>query len=242
MFMGKPVIGVTTSSNHLATGGQEPRQLVLNANYVHAIAVAGGIPVVACEECPQVFAELCDGLLMTGGPDVAPSRYGEEPLNDSVKPDPLRDAYEQELLTAYLDTGKPIFGICRGMQFLNVFLGGSLYQDLEEESGWNHRDRGIRHPVITQEGSILRRLFGEEFLVNTIHHQSVKELGRGLKVTARSPQGIIEAYEHESLPIFATQFHPEKLSNSSFDGTTQDFQPIFDYFLKLVREQAQSGR
>ncbi len=238
MFAGKPVIGITSSSNFVATEGKAPRQLVLNKDYVHAIEVAGGIPVVACEECPGLFAQMCDGLLMTGGPDVAPACYGQEVLNDSVKPDPQRDAYEKELLDAYLPTGKPIFAICRGMQYLNVLLGGTLHQDLELESGWNHRDKTIKHPVEAEEGSLLYRFFGKEFLVNTIHHQAVDQLGEGLRATARSPKGIIEAYEHTTRPIFATQFHPEKLSNCSWDGTTPNFQPLFDYFIQLTLEKA----
>lgn len=238
MFQNKPFIAVTTSSNYVATEGKAPRQMVLTVDYVHAIALAGGIPIIACEECPKELAAMCDGLLLSGGPDLDPALYGETIQHDSVKPDPIRDSYETELFREWMKTGKPVYGICRGSQFINVYFGGTLYQNLEPESGWSHRDWDVRHPVITQTGSILEKLFGKEFLVNTIHHQAVKELGKGLKATAHSPGGIIEAYEHESLPIFATQFHPEKLSNTSWDGKTQNFQPIFEYFVNLVKQHA----
>ena len=240
MFAGTPLIAVTSASNHVASEGREPRELRLGSSYVPAVAVAGAAPVIACEETPELFAGLCDGLLMTGGPDVSPSRYGEAPLNSSVKTDPARDLYEEKLLRAFLKEEKPIFGICRGCQFLNVAFGGSLHQDLPPEDGWDHRDRAVRHKIIALEDSIVGRLFGTEFQVNTIHHQSVKQLGRGLRVTARSPGGIIEAYEHEDLPVFAVQFHPEKLANDFCDNTTQDFQPLFDYFVRLVRRSAEA--
>lgn len=238
MFQGKPVIAVTTSSNHVATEGKEPRQMVLAVDYVHAIALAGGIPVAACEECPKELAEMCDGLLLSGGPDLSPGLYGETIQDDSVRPDPVRDNYEWALFDEWMKTGKPVYGICRGCQFINVYFGGTLYQNLDLEAGFSHRDLKVRHPVTAEAGSILERLFGKEFSVNTIHHQAVKRLGAGLKATAHSPGGIVEAYEHETLPVFATQFHPEKLSNTSWDGTTKDFQPVFEYFVNLAKQYA----
>lgn len=239
MFAGKPLIALTSSTNYAAEDGV--RMLWLGTSYTHAVAAAGGLPVVACEEEPEVFAHLCDGLLMTGGPDVSPLRYGEEPVNDSVKSDLIRDAYEERLLEAFLQMKKPVFGICRGSQFLNVAFGGSLCQDLAPEDGWSHRDRAARHRVIAREDSIVGRLFGAEFSVNTIHHQAIRRLGKGLRATAHSPGGVIEAFEHENLPVFATQFHPEKLSNVLWDGTTPDFQPVFDYFVRLAARTAQNA-
>lgn len=103
--------------------------------------------------------------------------------------------------------------------------------------GFNHRDRSVRHSITAEEGSILYGLFGREFMVNTIHHQCVKTAGDGLRITARSPMGFVEAYQHKSLPIFAVQFHPEKLSNEYNDQTTPDFKPLFDYFIRLSMEQ-----
>ena len=235
MLNSKPLIALTASTNYVATKGLEPRQFVLTKDYTHAIALAGGIPFIVSEECPEEIVQICDGLLLTGGPDVAPERYGAAPLDDSVQPDPERDQFEMALLHEWMKSGKPVMGICRGSQVLNVYFGGTLLQNLELESGWSHRDWDVRHLVYTEPGSILYRLFGKEFLVNTIHHQAVDQMGAGLKVTARSPAGIVEAYEHTSLPVFAVQFHPEKMANRMCDGSTKDFQPIFQYFVDMVR-------
>lgn len=232
MFKSKPVIALTSSTNHIQSEGKEPRMLSLALSYTHSIVKSGGIPVIACEELAETYAEMCDALLMTGGPDVSPGLYGEEPLNDTVKCDPIRDEYETELFNAFLARRKPIMGICRGCQFINVSFGGKLWQDMPEE-GFNHRDRSVRHSITAEEGSILYGLFGREFMVNTIHHQCVKTAGDGLRITARSPMGFVEAYQHKSLPIFAVQFHPEKLSNEYNDQTTPDFKPLFDYFIRL---------
>lgn len=238
MLNGKPLILLTTSSGSIAPAGKPLRQMILTKDYVQAIADAGGIPILAGEMCPEELAELCDGLFLTGGPDVGPALYGETIQSDSVKPDPERDRFETALVKAWMKTGKPVFGICRGCQILNVCLGGTLFQDLEPESGWNHRDWHGHHMVHAEPGTILAKLFGTDFLVNTIHHQAVKVPGRGLKITARSPGGIVEAYEHESLPVFAVQFHPEKMTGQMRDEKTVDFQPLFQYFVEMVRKHA----
>ena len=238
MLNGKPLILLTTSSGSIDPAGKPLRQLVLTKDYVQAIAAAGGIPILAGEVCPEELTELCDGLFLTGGPDVDPALYGELPQNDSVKPDPERDLFETALLDAWMRTGKPVFGICRGCQILDVWLGGTLFQDLETENGMNHRDWHGHHMVHAETGSVLEKLFGPEFLVNTIHHQAVKVPGHGLKITACSPGGVTEAYEHERLPVFAVQFHPEKMANQMRDEKTMDFQPLFQYFVELVRKHA----
>lgn len=233
MYNSKPLIALTSSTNHVLTEGKEPRALSLALSYTHSVVKSGGIPIVACEELAETYADMCDALLLTGGPDVSPELYGEMPINDSIKCDSIRDEYETELFNAFLVRNKPVMGICRGCQFINVKFGGKLWQDMPQE-GFNHSDRTIRHSITTEEGSILSKLFGNEFMVNTIHHQCVKTAGECIRITARSPQGFVEAYEHETLPIFAVQFHPEKLSNEYNDATTPDFKPIFDYFIKLA--------
>ena len=114
---------------------------------------------------------------------------------------------------------------------LNVALGGTLYQDLVEQCGYVHSDKDIRHYVYAEPGSILHELFGEKFKTNSTHHQAIKQLAPGLKATAHSIEGIVEAFEHESLPIFGTQFHPERLSGKYNDGRTPDFTPLFRRFI-----------
>ena len=195
--------------------------------------------MITCGRCAEEMADLCDGLLITGGPDLEPEVYGEQPLNDTVKPMPERTAFEKPLFQAFLDRGKPILGICRGCQFINAVMGGTLYQDLVEQKGWVHFNAQIRHEVYAEEGSVLYRLFGPKCRTNSTHHQAVKDLAPGFHVTARSVEGIVEAYEHDTLPILATQFHPERLTGILWDDRTPDFRPWFEYFVELVRKHAE---
>lgn len=235
MILGKPVICVSSDSNNHEKDGAEPRQHYSPAAYSRAIAAAGGVPVIAPEQCCEEMAELCDALLLTGGDDVCPELYGEEILNDTVHTDPKRTAYEVPLTHAFLAKKKPILCICRGFQIMNCVLGGDLYQDLVEQCGYVHMNRDIRHFVTAEPGSVLYRLFGEKFKVNSTHHQAVRRLGEGLHVTARSIEGLIEAYEHDTLPIWGTQFHPERLTGIAWDDRTEDFAPYFAAFIALVK-------
>ena len=202
----KPLICLSNDSNFFQTHGEAPRQIHSPKAYGAAIAAAGGIPMLTCEQCAEEMAELCEGLLLSGGDDVDPELYGETILNDTVGPDPERTQFEVPLARAFLERGKPILTICRGFQLLNVLLGGTLYQDLLEQKGWIH--------------------------------QAIKALAPGLRVTARSVEGIIEGYEHESLPIFGVQFHPERLTGVQWDSRTPDFKPFFERFIALVRAES----
>jgi len=239
MINGKPIIGLTATTNFLPTNGEGPRMLAFGLCNTLAVAKGGGLPIVSGEQCPEDFALICDGMIFTGGPDVPPELYAEKKLNETVRCDPIRDVYDKRLFDAFLKTGKPIFGICRGSQQINVFLGGTLFQDLVEQCGWIHYSPQIRHFITASEESILHRFFGERFKVNSFHHQAIKDLAPCLKATAYSVEGIIEAYEHKTLPIFATQFHPEMMATEYCDGTTADFQPIFNYFVTLAKEYAE---
>ena len=234
----KPLICLSNDSNFFQTHGEAPRQIHSPKAYGAAIAAAGGIPMLTCEQCAEEMAELCEGLLLSGGDDVDPELYGETILNDTVGTDPERTQFEVPLARAFLERGKPILTICRGFQLLNVLLGGTLYQDLLEQKGWIHSNGKIRHDLYAEEGSILHALFGPVFKVNSTHHQAIKALAPGLRVTARSVEGIIEGYEHESLPIFGVQFHPERLTGVQWDSRTPDFKPFFEHFIALVRAES----
>lgn len=238
MFNGKPLICISSDMKKMESN---PRRLITETyqTYSDAVFYAGGIPMITCGRCAEEMADLCDGLLITGGPDLEPEVYGEQPLNDTVKPMPERTAFEKPLFQAFLDRGKPILGICRGCQFINAVMGGTLYQDLVEQKGWVHFNAQIRHEVYAEEGSVLYRLFGPKFRTNSTHHQAVKDLAPGFHVTARSVEGIVEAYEHDTLPILATQFHPERLTGILWDDRTPDFRPWFEYFVELVRKHAE---
>lgn len=235
--MNKPLILISSDSNACAANlPGAARELRSPSSYSRAIAFAGGVPVIGGEQCAEELAQICDGLVLSGGPDIEPELFGETLYNASVKCDPPRSKYEYELLDAFIKADKPIFGICRGSQIMNVYFGGTMWQDLVEQRNMNHMQGHIRHEVEATEGSILHKLFGKVFRVNSTHHQALKDVAKDIKVTAYSENGqLIEAWEHEKLPIFAVQFHPERLTNLQWDDRTPDFAPIFDYFVNLVK-------
>ncbi|MBR5735167.1 MAG: gamma-glutamyl-gamma-aminobutyrate hydrolase family protein [Bacteroidales bacterium] len=214
-----PLIGI--SGSYMPTGGTS-----LNTNYSQAISKAGAVPVIiptvsSREEADAVLAVL-DGIVFSGGEDLGPWLYGEDIYNETVFVDSVRDVSDVFLAQAALDSRKPILAICRGEQLMNVVLGGSLYQDIPDQIADNVGHGGTTHKIGVEKGSILAGLFGIDSLeVNSTHHQAVKDLAPGLKVTARSHDGIIEAYEGENLT--AVQFHPEKLVAAGDDKWIEFF-------------------
>ena len=187
-------------------------------SYVQAVLMGGHVPVIIPDIDDPVrlrkVLKKIDILLLPGGVDVAPERYGElrSPQLGDVNME--RDAFEYRILTEAVRLHKPILGICRGIQVLNVFLGGSLYQDLPSEypdTSVIHMD--APHRINIERNSRLYRVLGKEKVeVNSFHHQAVKRLAPGLRVSACSPDGSIEAVECDSLPIVGVQFHPELLT------------------------------
>ena len=229
----KPLICVSADMT-TTDGGTQLFARVSHA-YGEAIYRAGGMPLVTGGVGAEDLAQLCDGLLLSGGIDLHPRYYGEELLNDTVAVCLERDEFEWVLLRAFLEQGKPVFGICRGCQLINVALGGTLYQDLAEQMGVEHRDAALRHEVAAEAGSVLHHLFGPRFLTNSTHHQSVRQAAPGLRVVARSDDGVVEALEHETLPILATQFHPERLTGALREEGVPDFAPLFTHFVELCK-------
>ena len=177
-------------------------------NYIRAVRRSGGEPVPGYAPAPDPS---CGGLVLCGGGDLDPGLFGQE-NRGSHPPDPARDRSELELVRAYLAWGKPVLGICRGMQVLNVALGGTLLQDLGAERNALHRgERDVFHPIEIAPGSLLERLFGPGCAVNSAHHQGVDRLGQELLLTAWAPDGTAEGLEHSRLPAVGVQFHPERL-------------------------------
>ena len=179
-----------------------------------------------------------DGLILCGGNDVDPKYYGQ-PMNGSVNLDKERDAVEFALLEAYVNAGKPVMGICRGYQLINIFFGGTLEQHIAAAPLHIQHD-GVDsvHDVTAEKGSILQKLYGDTFSVNSSHHQAVQTLGAGLKATAFW-NGMTEAYEHESLPIFGVQWHPERMCFTKKREDTVDGSLLFRYFLEqMVKKTA----
>lgn len=236
MFKGKPIICITSDSNR-ADWTENPRQLQSPKAYSLAVARAGGIPWLASEVCETELAELCDALLLSGGDDVHPKYFGETVLNASVNIDAARDEFEMKLFPEFLARGKPVLCICRGIQVLNIAMGGDIYQDLVAQCGFVHMNRDIRHTVYAEPGTLLNELFGAEFKTNSMHHQAVRKLAPGFKVAARSAEGVIEAIEHESLPLYGVQFHPERITGEGWDSRTPDFAPLFERFVEIVKER-----
>ena len=194
------------------------------------------------------YVDALDGLVMQGGADVSPSSYGQQPLQPEWSGDPARDRYEMELIEGFLEQGKPIFGICRGAQLLNVFFGGSLYQDIPtlRPDARVHVDKihydQLCHRVDFEADSRLRRLYagldGGE--VTSIHHQAVDRLGSDLVVEARSSEdGIVEAIRARGEGFVAgVQWHPEF---HSINPALLDPDPLLRGFLTAAR-QAQRER
>lgn len=202
-------------------------------NYESAVRHAGGVPLSGYCPSPDMS---CAGLLLCGGGDPEPGLFGQE-NQGSEPPDRERDRAELALIAAFLSAGKPILGICRGMQMLNIALGGSLIQDLSPQARPFHGGAGhdLVHPLRTVEGSLICRLYGPRLQVNSTHHQAVDRLGEGLTGTAWSESGFAEALEHQSLPILGVQFHPERMSWERSRPDTADGAPIIRWFVDLCR-------
>ena len=176
-----------------------------------------------------------DGLILCGGNDIDPSNYNE-PVDGAVEIDRDRDQVEFALLKAYIDAGKPVMGICRGFQLINIFFGGSLYQDLPESClHTNQTDFYITHPVTAIENSIVGKIYGTSFPVNSSHHQAVKTLGDGLYATVFWEDKYIEAFEHKSLPIFGVQWHPERTCFGQKRDDTVDGAELFKKFITMCK-------
>ena len=191
----------------------------------------------------QEMADQMDGFVFQGGTDLAPQTFGESPIANGRWPgDPVRDAYELKLMSMAIDSRKPIFGICRGMQLMNVFFGGTLYQDTQTQrpETSKHRDAEqydhVFHDVNLQVNGLLRAVYGvEKITVNSVHHQSVKDLGAELEVLARSEDDVIEAVGWtgaEPGKVFAVQWHPE--FSHTLGEQVADAERLYDVFLDQI--------
>lgn len=202
--------------------------------YEDAVRQAGGVPLAGYCPVPDLS---CEGLILCGGGDLDSALYGQE-TRGSEPADVRRDRAELELFDVFSRAGKPILGICRGMQVINVALGGTLIQDLPPQVRIFHRGSGqdLVHPVRSLAGSFLHDLYGPVFSVNSFHHQAADRLGRGLRAVAWSESGVAEALDCPGRPIFGVQFHPERMAYGYRRVDTIDGAPIFSRFLTLCRQ------
>ena len=224
---GGPVIGISCG---VSSGGTSS----LGDSYVEAVNLAGGIPVMIPtvrndEEAARVVA-LFDGIIFSGGEDVQPSYYSEAVLNETVNWNIIRDVSDIALARAALAQKKPILGICRGSQLMNVAMGGTLIQDIPTQVPQTvGHSRGNMHMIGLEKDGFLYRIFGADSIrVNSFHHQGVKDPAPSVKIVARTGDGVVEAYEADK--VWGVQFHPEKMIQ---DGDLS-WVPIFSEWMKVM--------
>ncbi|PYV13030.1 MAG: hypothetical protein DMG21_22100 [Acidobacteria bacterium] len=234
----------------LISVGEKEKAKGAASPYFQAMLSAGARPeeleMVAAGDAERFSKADFHGILFTGGEDVDPALYDEKKEYDTVEANRARDDFELALLDRALKARRPIFGICRGVQLINVKFGGSLYQDLKAQVPLEdtpmvleHKQVGGRgdasHTVtVTEPDSNLRAAFAGNCRVNSLHHQAIKRLGRGLKVTAHAEDGLIEAIEAaENYPfLLAVQWHPEEMADRP------EQRKIFETFVTQCREAA----
>lgn len=182
--------------------------------YIHALERAGC--AAFCAEDTVSAADAFDGLLLPGGADIVPARYGMA-AHPRTCTDPALDEMQFAALNAFLPTGRPILGICRGHQLLNVAFGGTLIQHLDTAEA-HGGDSERFHAIRCADGSFLHRLYGTDFIVNSSHHQAIDRVGEGFVPAAWAEDGTIEAMAHDTGRIWAVQYHPERLLFDAFPG------------------------
>ncbi len=216
-----PIIGIAAARMFLS-GNTLDQYFYVGNGYVDGVARAGGIPFIfplmSIAERPfRQMVEAVDGILLTGGEDPAPHLYGEPPHPELGEVDYERDVAEIELVKLAVELNKPMFGICRGLQIINVALGGTLIQDIRSQvpGAFQHKQIGSRqygaHYVTLAPGFVADALGKTEVLVNSTHHQAVKDVAPGFRVTATSADGVIEAIESDNGLIVGVQWHPERM-------------------------------
>ena len=231
--MSKPLIGISGSLN------DAEKQVFLVRAYMQAILGAGGIPVLLSPEMTGETLSECldrlDGLMLAGGGDVVPERYGQSAIPELGETTPLRDTFELSILPMAIDRAIPVLGICRGIQVLNVALGGTLYQDLATQHPAKtcgllpHQQtqpyETPTHGVQVEADSLLCRLLDSQHcLVNSMHHQAADTVAPALRIVARAEDGVIEGLAHPGLPFFVgVQLHPERLDDTASKGLFSGF-------------------
>lgn len=234
----KKMIGI--SANEIIDSGKTLHNLPISylpAGYVRAVQEVGGVPVViplGKKKDAKTYVSLIDKLILTGGQNVTPTLYleGEKPINEHLS---LleRDVFEMALIKEAIKQQKPIFGVCRGMQLVNVYLGGTLHQDLSlrNPEPIRHMQTPIErwvatHDIYLESDSLLRPIYGANATVNSFHFQSINKIGNDLKITAVSEDGVVESIESSSdnHKILGVQWHPD----FAYD-TLEKEKEVFDF-------------
>jgi putative glutamine amidotransferase len=243
----RPLVAVTTTVV-AETGPYRREQVTLYARYVEVLERYGMASVLitpahAPESLPALL-DRCQGLVLTGGEDVEPERYGEAPREGLGRTNPARDEAELTTLRLALERELPLLAICRGCQLLNVHFGGTLYQDLtlehpseirhRQSEPWERRTHQVRIAAASRLASIVS---AEELLINSFHHQGIKDVAPGLEVVARASDGTVEAVERPGAPywLLGVQWHPERHESSAPE--TDPDRRILLAFERAVRER-----
>ena len=220
----RAIIGISSSiivDNSGSFAGY--KRAYVNKDYVDAVIRAGGVPLIipfsTDKEVIISQAQLIDGLILSGGHDISPYNYGQEPSQKIGETFPERDTYEMILLEESKKRNIPILGICRGFQLINVAAGGTLYQDLSLIPGNILKHNQVSNPTLKthkveiKENSFISSIFGKETMVNSFHHQVINKVANDFIVVARASDGVVEAIEHKTYKfLVAVQWHPEMLA------------------------------
>lgn len=235
VFAGSPLlVGISESF----PPADKSAKIAVNASYAEAVSKGGHIPVVITRygkdsDYDALVAKL-DVLIMTGGEDFDPALYGAGRSPKLGKVNAPRDSFDFRLLDAARRRKLPVVGICRGCQLLNIAFGGTLWQDLPSEfTAKDVQHRNVHHKIsIDPESRLAKTVGATNVLVNSYHHQAVKKLAPGFRITAKSPDGVVEAIECDTYPAIGVQFHPEKMLCDEKDGS---FAPFFRNLESLFR-------
>lgn len=229
--MTKEIVGISASLRPFDAAGTN-MHLSVNRKVADDICLVGGLPFVlpiADKKLAKDYVDQIDRLILTGGQDIHPQFYGQNVRGSQSDYDLERDLFELALLEEALRQDKPVMGVCRGMQLLNVAFGGSLHQHIENH--WQETPFETAHTIETLSGSRLQTLYGDQASINSIHHQSVDRLGQGFLVSARDPRDqTIEAIErNDSQRVLGIQWHPEFLVQQE-KGNLE----LFQYFMQTL--------
>lgn len=173
-----------------------------------------------------------DGFILPGGGDLDPSLFGQS-NKGSHDIDSFLDSIQLKLLQHFVYHKKPVLGICKGLQVINVFFGGTIIQDLQTKSLHQYDNGDKIHPTFIRHDSYLEHLYGTSVITNSAHHQGIGALGKDLKIVQIAQDGVVEGLIHTSLPIIAVQWHPERMCGAKKQAETADGYPLFEYFLSL---------